>query len=261
MTPLLVASFLALAAGAFDLGVAAQMLIASVACHAGSILANDYHDHVRDIDSAELLGPSKVIQQGKLSREQVRHGMIVAFAVAAAVNLVVVSRSGWPVLALALASLVAEYAYTGGPLPLGYVALGEVAVFLAMGLEIVLGAFYVITRTVTAESVIAAIAVASLVAAILHTNNMRDTEPDRVAGERTLAILFGPPGSTFEPAGLLATAYAAAVAFLFLDAALWPASLPLVTLPLAVSIVRSVAGSPEPPSLHLAVRRCAGLHL
>ena len=44
------------------------MIAASIACHAGANLANDYFDHVKGIDTPESLGPSKVIQQALLTQ-------------------------------------------------------------------------------------------------------------------------------------------------------------------------------------------------
>ena len=76
--------------------------------------------------------------------------MIVAFAVATLLGLVVVAanrladpwRWRWH-------SLGAAYFYTGGPKPLGYIALGELTVLVFMGPVMVGGAYYVMTERVT----------------------------------------------------------------------------------------------------------------
>jgi len=44
---------------------------------------------------------------------------------------------------------------------------------------------------VTAEAVIAAVAIGALTTNILVVNNYRDVETDRVAGKRTLVVRFG----------------------------------------------------------------------
>src|SRR6266498_4662779 len=73
--PIAVGSALALYDHTFEWWLFLLMLAASVACHAGANLANDYYDHVKGIDTTESLGPSKVIQQGLLTPAAVRRGM------------------------------------------------------------------------------------------------------------------------------------------------------------------------------------------
>jgi len=261
VVPILVASALAVADLVFDPLLAVAMLLASVLCHAGANLANDYYDDKNGVDTADSLGPSKVIQQGLLSPAEVRRGMLVAFGLATVIGLAIVAVSGWVVLVIALLSLGAAFFYTGGPRPLGYVALGELTVFLSMGLGMVLGAYYVYAGRITLVATLVAVAVACLVAAILHANNVRDLDADRRAGKRTLATLLGRPGADIEYALLVAGAYAAALAAVAAEPRLWPALLVLASLPAAVSLVRAAFAAATPDELNPIVRRTAGLHL
>ena len=74
--------------------------------------------------------------------------MIVAFAIATAARaghrrrdrLADPGRWRWRVSA-------AAYFYTGGPKPLGYIALGEITVFIFMGPVMIGGAYYVPARS------------------------------------------------------------------------------------------------------------------
>jgi 1,4-dihydroxy-2-naphthoate octaprenyltransferase len=265
--PIVVAIALALADGAFASGgprpylLAAAMLVASVACHAGANLANDYHDHRRGLDTAASLGPSKVIQQGLLSPAAVRRGMIVAFAVATAIGLAIVAATGWPVLVLALLSLGAAYLYTGGPKPLGYVALGELTVFLAMGPGMIAGAYYVLTGRVTPAAIVASLPVACLVAAILHANNIRDLEPDRTAGKVTLATWLGRRAANVEYALLVGATYPLVLALIAIVPRLWPVALTLLSLPTALDLIRRVFAAEDEMALNVVLRKTAGLHL
>lgn len=261
VVPILVASALALYARTFDPLLGLVMLLAAVACHAGSNLANDYHDHRTGVDTVASLGPGRVIPRGVLEPAQVRRGMIVAFALATALGLIVVASAGWPILALALASLAAAYFYTGGPKPLGYVALGEVTVFLFMGPVMVCGAYYVYAGTISAAAALASLAIGCLVAAILHANNVRDVVPDRAAGKVTLANLFGRRGATIEFVLLLAGAYLAALALPLVNRGLLPALVVLVTIPRAVLLARALAHATSGRALNAVLRRTAGLHL
>lgn len=259
--PILVASALAWYDRAFNAGLAIAMLLASVACHAGANLANDYYDHRRGIDTDESLGPSKVIQQGLLKPRQVRRGMIVTFAIATGLGLLIVATTGWPVFWLAAASLAAAVLYTGGPKPLGYMALGELTVFLAMGPAMVVGGGYVLTGKVTQAAVIASLPIGCLVALILHANNIRDIELDRAANKVTLATLLGRRGADVEYMLLVGGAYLGVAALIASDPGLWPAAVVAVTLPRAVGLVQSLRIAQDPLSLNRVLRQTAGLHL
>lgn len=261
IVPILVASAFAARGGVFDPWLGFLMLVASVCCHAGANLANDYFDHRAGIDSPASLGPSKVIQQGLLTANEVRRGMLVAFGVATLLGLLIVLATGWPILLLAALCLGAAYFYTGGPRPLGYVALGEVTVFLSMGLAMVLGTYAVYAGRITLPVSLAAVAVASLVAAILHANNLRDTEPDRAAGKITLAALLDRPAADAEYAGLLVAAYLAVIVMVVTTPLLWPALLVGQSLPRAYGLIRTTYTARTPQQLNPVVRATATLHL
>ncbi|HKG24791.1 MAG TPA: 1,4-dihydroxy-2-naphthoate octaprenyltransferase [Thermomicrobiales bacterium] len=259
--PILIGASLALVDREFDLLLFVVMLAASVACHAGANLANDYFDHVKGIDTEESLGPSKVIQQSLLTPAEVRRGMIVAFAIATALGLFIVAETGWPILALALASLGAAYFYTGGPKPLGYIALGEVTVLIFMGPVMIGGAYYVLAERLTWEVILASLPIGFLVAAILHANNIRDIELDRAAGKVTLATLLGRHWANIEYLALVAGAFVATAVLIVAEPRLWPVAVVVLSAPTAVWLIRLVFSAAEGRSLNVALRKTAGLHL
>lgn len=261
IVPIAVGSALALLDRQFDAVLFVAMLVASVACHAGANLANDYFDDRKGIDNDDSLGPSKVIQLGYLTSAQVLRGTIVALGIATVFGLYIVYETGWPVLILALFSLAAAVLYTGGPKPLGYIALGEVTVFIFMGMVMVCGAYYVHAGHVTWQSVLISLPVAALVAAILHCNNIRDIEFDHAAGKRTLANVFGRTWANREYAALVYGAYAAVLILVALDRSFWPILISFATLPVAIDLVRMVNGDSGPAELNKVLRRTAGLHL
>ena len=152
-------------------------------------------------------------------------------------------------LAIGAASILAGVLYTGGPRPYGYEGLGEVFVFLFFGVVAVTGSYYVQAEQVTWEAFVLAVPVGLLASAILVVNNVRDLESDRRAGKRTLAVRLGRERAR--------TLYGLMVYGAFLTAPVpWVAGslsawllLPLVLLPVAVSLVRVVrrhADGPDP---------------
>jgi len=258
--PVLVGTAIA-AEQAFHPLLFALALVGSVAIHAGTNLVNDYFDHVKGTDNEESLGQSGVIQRGMLSERSVLVGGIVAFALGAAAGLVITALTGWPVLALGLASVAAGYFYTASPFSLAYRGLGEVVVFVFMGPVIVLGAYYVQTEAFAWEPFLASVPVGLLVAAILHANNVRDIENDRRNRKWTLAALAGRPLADYEFVALVLGGYALVVAMTVAGVAPWPVLATLLTLPLAVSLVRFEARTTSPRALNLVLARTAGLHM
>jgi 1,4-dihydroxy-2-naphthoate octaprenyltransferase len=115
-----------------------------------------------------------------------------------------------------------------------------VFVFLFFGLVAVCGTAFVHTLRLSPLGVLAALPMGALSTAILVVNNLRDRETDARVGKRTLAVRFGRRGALAEYALLLLLAYAVPpwlVASGQLGAA---ALLPLLSLPLAGSLLRAV---------------------
>jgi 1,4-dihydroxy-2-naphthoate octaprenyltransferase len=259
VVPVLVGT--AVAAGeAFRPALVALALAGSVAMQVGTNLINDYFDHLKGSDTAESLGPSGVIQRGLLSPRAVLAGGVTAFAIAAAIGLVITAVVGWPVLALGVASVLAGYFYTASPLSFAYRGLGEAVVFVFMGPVIVVGAWYVQTESWAWAPFLASLPVGMLVAAILHANNVRDIDSDRRNHKWTLAALAGRPLADYEYALLVAGAYVVTVAIVAGGAP--PAALlPLLTLPLAARLIADEFTARSPRRLNLVLARTAGLHL
>jgi 1,4-dihydroxy-2-naphthoate octaprenyltransferase len=259
--PISAGAALALVDDSFDLLLFVVMLLAGIATHAGCNMANDYYDHKKGVDTPESIGPSRVIQQGLLSPAEVKRGMIVAFAIATLLGLIVVVSAGWPILVVALLSLAAAYFYTAGPKPLGYVALGEVTVYLFMGLAMVMGSYYVLADQVTWPSFLVGSAIGLMAAAILHANNIRDIALDRRAGKATLATIFGRTIANWEYLILVVSVYLCIVGLVALDLIYWPTLIVFATVPVAVRLVRLSFSKAEGSELNPLLRRSAGLHL
>jgi 1,4-dihydroxy-2-naphthoate polyprenyltransferase len=240
VAPVVVGTALAIQAGGFRPLPALAALFVAVAIQIGTNFANDLGDYRRGADTAARVGPTRVTSAGLLSPRQVAAGMWVSFGLAAAAGLYLASVGGWPVLVAGAASIAAGIAYTAGPLPLGYYGLGDLAVFIFFGLVGTAGTYYVQALEVTPLAVACAVPVGALIAAILVVNNLRDADTDRAAGKRTLAVLLGRRGARVEYLALVLVAYLVPVVLLrSFNQSAW-VLLPLLTLPLAVRLVRTV---------------------
>jgi 1,4-dihydroxy-2-naphthoate octaprenyltransferase len=203
----------------------------------------------------------RVAQSGLISLRDLRIGIAVTFALAALVGLYLVFVGGWPILVVGVASLVSALAYTGGPFPIGYHGLGDLFVFLFFGLAAVCGTYYVQALALTAQVVVAAVAVGALTVAILVVNNLRDIETDRQSGKRTLAVTIGPKATRLEYVLLLVAAYVTSFLFWLLH---WSSAwvlLPWLTAPLAIRLVRTIYRTSEGSLLNKALAGTANLDL
>jgi 1,4-dihydroxy-2-naphthoate polyprenyltransferase len=239
-TPVLVGTAVAHAADAFRAGPALAALLGALLLQVGSNLANDLYDFEKGVDTADRLGPTRVVQAGLLSPTAVRAGMFVTFGLALLVGLYLTWVAGPAIVVIGIVSILAAIAYTGGPYPLGYNGLGDIAVFLFFGPVAVCGTAFVQAGHVPPLAWAAAIPVGALTTGILVVNNVRDIETDARTGKRTLAVRLGRRGAVAEYALLLLAAYATPPA-LVLAGTLSPwALLPLVTAPMAVGLYRRV---------------------
>jgi 1,4-dihydroxy-2-naphthoate octaprenyltransferase len=178
---------------------------------------------------------------------------------------------GGPVLlVLGLLAIAAALAYTGGPWPYGYRGLGEVFVFVFFGLVAVVGTAYLQAMRLDPVFFAAAIPPGALITAILVVNNLRDIPTDRAAGKRTLAVVLGRERTVGEYLALLVAAYVVPVLLLAAwtpgavaagGTAAWRAALllPLLTVPLALPLIRVVRGFVEPRELNPILKGTARL--
>ena len=217
-------------------------LLGAVFIQIGTNYVNDALDFKKGADTHTRLGPLRVTQAGLLSAEAVLRGAYVCFVLAALCGIPLILRGGWPIAAIGIASIVAAYAYTGGPYPLAYHGLGEVFVMIFFGLVAVCGSFYLQVLTLDRTAWIGGIAVGSLAVVILAINNLRDIDNDRASNKRTLAARFGETFARAEIAvfALIPFVCVAAIVVLYRPAAF---AIPMLALILAVALLIRVSRS------------------
>jgi len=261
IVPVLIGTLLAADEGEFDAGLFLMVVVASVLVHAGSNLVNDYFDWKNGADKPTAHGRGAFIQRGIIKPQAIFGFGLALFAIATAIGLTIVYIVGWQVLLFALPSLAAAYFYTGGPKPLGYVALGEATVFLFMGPVIVVGSYFVQTGAISWAPVLLSVPVGLLVTANLQANNIRDIKDDTEAGKRTLATYIGRQWANREYVILLFGSYI--VLALIALGGIVPAGALIVflTIPRAIEVTRIVLERDEARFLNAALRQTAGIHL
>ena len=217
----------------------------------GTNLVNDALDFKRGADTAERLGPMRVTQAGLLSANAVLTGAYACFGLAALCGIPLIVRGGWPIVVIGVVSIVAAYAYTGGPYPLAYHGLGEVFVILFFGLTAVGGSYYLQRLTIDISVLVAGLACGALAVLLLAINNLRDIHNDRASNKRTLAARFGERFARGEIEWMAISVYMATGIVAY--ARDWHLLAPVATLPLAVIVVQCAKHSEG-----RALNRCLG---
>ena len=205
---------------------------AAVFVQIGTNLANDVLDFKKGADTEQRLGPARATAQGWLTPTEVSVGAGVALLCSGACGAGLALVAGWPVVVIALVSLVCAVAYTGGPFPLAYVGLGDIFVFVFFGLIAVAGTVYVQALQWPPQAWWLGAAYGCLATAILVVNNLRDRVTDKVAHKRTLAVRLGARFSRWQYTLLLLVPYVVSGTLGWF----WP----LVTLPLAWLQIRAI---------------------
>jgi 1,4-dihydroxy-2-naphthoate polyprenyltransferase len=257
LAPVLVGTGAAAALDGFDLPAALLALVVALALQVAVNYANDYSDGKRGTD-ADRVGPMRLVGSGAASPGQVLVAACTAFGVAAVAGLVLAALSSWWLVAVGAVCIVAAWTYTGGPIPYGYRALGEVFVFVFFGPVAVVGTTFVQTGDVEGLAVAVSVPIGLLIVAILVVNNLRDIEGDAVSGKRTLAVLLGDRATRFLFVDLFVAAFVVVVAVGVVRP--W-ALLGLLAAPLAIPPARTVLSDGRGPALIAALQGTGQLTL
>ncbi len=250
LAPVLVGTGAAAALDGFRPVPAVLALVVALALQVAVNYANDYSDGTRGTDAVRV-GPMRLVGSGAATPRRVLVAALASFAVAGLAGLALAALSSWWLVAVGAVCIAAAWTYTGGPLPYGYRALGEVFVFVFFGLVAVVGTTFAQTRSVGGLAVAAAVPIGLLSVALLVVNNLRDIEGDAAVGKRTLAVLLGDRGTRIAFALLPAVAFAVVVAIGVVRP--W-ALLALLAVPLAVPPVRTVLLGGRGPALIAALQ-------
>jgi 1,4-dihydroxy-2-naphthoate octaprenyltransferase len=194
ITSALVGAIIALADGKYNIADTIIIIIALCLAHASNNLINDYFDFKQGLDTPDYertqYAPhplaSKIISEKKLLAVFFLFGVI---EFAAAVYLLL--KTGWPVMAFAIAGFSLSVFYVAPPLKLKYRGLGELAIFLIWGPLITVGTYYVITKSMPVHAWLASIPYGLVVTNVLLGKHLDKYGKDKEKGVKTLPVVLG----------------------------------------------------------------------
>lgn len=261
VVPVLTTMALALHVGAVRWGVAWAFLAAAILIQSATNMFNEYFDYRRGLDTEEMVGIAGTIVRDGVSPNVVLGLGITFTTTAIALGLYISASSSWWVFAAGLGCIGVALLYSAGPIPLSYTPFGELAAGTVMGPGMMLIAIYAMTSSIPTLAVLTSIPVGILIGAINFANNLRDMEQDREGGRRTLAIRLGRDRARRLLAGIFAAAFAIVVLLVLLKQLTPWALLTLLSVPLAVRVIRRFAQYSEAKDLHPAVKGTSQLLL
>ena len=232
-------------------------LICAFLIQIGTNFANDYFDFVKGADTEERIGFERATAKGLISPKTMLNATIICMTLAFLFGLYLVWVGGIVVLIIGLFSLLFGVLYTGGPFPLGYNGLGDLFVFIFFGIVAVMTTYYVNTLAWSVDTFWASLAVGALCTNILVVNNLRDVEQDKIAGKKTLGVLFGETMLKLEYTFMIMLAFAIPPHFYFqLGYSEW-IFLPFLVLPIALFHTKTIWTETEKKNLNQQLEKTA----
>lgn len=169
------------------------ILVGCFLLHLAANLSNDYYDYLSGVDTEKTIGGSGGIQEGLISLKQYRVALGGLYGCTLLLALLGVVWTGlMGIWAIIFFAIFAAHFYVAPPIRFGYRAMGEVLVFLSMGVTMTAGTYYVLTGVVSPKMLIVSLPIGLMVAGILYFQSLPEIETDKAAGKHTLANVLGP---------------------------------------------------------------------
>lgn len=191
ISPIMLGGALAVKQSTFDIMLFVACVVCAVCLQIAVNLANDYFDAKSGVDTSARIGPKRATQSQLISAQHMLYATLFFSLFALLSGSFIVWHSHNILILLGALSILAVFAYSGGPWPLASIGLGEFTVFIFFGWLAVVGSYFVQTQQFSLTALAYGSAAGFLSAAIMLINNIRDITTDKKAGKNTLAVMLG----------------------------------------------------------------------
>ncbi|WP_106766739.1 prenyltransferase [Paenibacillus faecalis] len=183
----------------FHLGLFILTLVGAGAAHLFSNMVNDLWDYKNGTDveannSVDAISTnSGFLTQNKWSVRKFKAITWLLFAIAALCGIVLSLFSGWWAFVFGAFGGLIAYFYVAPPIRFGYRGKGysEVAILLSFGILPVMGAYYVQTSHLDLRALLLSLPIGLLTTLILFNHHFLHWQADRLAGKKTLVVVWG----------------------------------------------------------------------
>lgn len=188
--PVLVGSACAYRSGRFSWAIFTLTMLSGWALQVAVNLLNTYGDYCSGVDFRKKKVTCVILINGQFKPWEVLLSALIFTAAGSLLGIWAAALSSWKLLFFALPGLLGVICYTTGT-KYKYVGLGVPAVFVLMGVVMVMAAYFAHTCALSWTALVVSLPVSALVAVILHGNDLRDFESDAAAGITTTASMLG----------------------------------------------------------------------
>ncbi|MCX6147538.1 MAG: 1,4-dihydroxy-2-naphthoate polyprenyltransferase [Candidatus Kapabacteria bacterium] len=189
--PVIIGASIAYKSGKFNLPILLLILFCSISIQIITNFVNDLYDAKKGADTKDRLGPQRTVASGLIKERTMFVVCIVLTIITFLCGLYLVSLGGRSILIIGIVSLIFAWLYTAGPLPIGYLGLGDLFVFIFFGLVATGGTYFLLTGEYSLTVFIASTIPGFISVNILQANNIRDIDTDKLAKKYTLAVRLG----------------------------------------------------------------------
>ena len=177
----------------FDLPLLILVAVGLVLAHTGSNLVNDFWDFQHGIDTPDsprvTYGPHPFTDDRATCASFCSSpAFVLAAATVIGVYLVEAAGSG---CSLSPSGAFVLLFYSGGPFPLKYIGLGEIAVFIVWGPLMIGGTYYVMAEELPGWVLLASVPYGLGVTTVLFGKHLDKLDFDKEKGIRTMPIVLG----------------------------------------------------------------------
>ncbi len=231
--------FGAILAQHFNLILFILSLISLILIHGSFNAFSDYFDFVTNVDRPTTMGSagSRVLVDRIMDPKKFLIYVISLFITGSIIGTVLMILKN-QIIPYVLIGLIAGILYGIPKIGWKWIALGDLAVFLAFGPGIFLGSYVLQGGVPGISEILISISLGFVIVAILHGNNWRDMDDDLKAGVRTVANILGEKGSMIYYLSLIWLSYPLFVFAVYFNPKFFPILGSFLTIPWAVKLTK-----------------------
>lgn len=239
--PVIIGASIAFKSGKLNLPILLLILFCSISIQIITNFVNDLYDAKKGADTVSRIGPKRTVASGLIKERTMFVVCIILTIITFISGLYLVFLGGKTILIIGITSLIFAWLYTAGPLPIGYLGLGDLFVFIFFGLVATGGTYFLLTGEYNLIVFIASTIPGFISVNILQANNIRDIDTDKLAKKYTLAVRLGRNNSILLFILIFVSIYLSNIALFITSGYEYKMLLMMMSIPYAYQISKNLS--------------------
>jgi len=237
--PCVVAGLLAAHDGIYNTLHFVLVTVGIVLAHSAADFVDDYFDFINgNLGNKDQQFHDSPLIHGQITTRQVIFATVLCSVGAIGCGIYLLIEVGLPVLYLSAVGAFIVLFYTSPPIKLNYRGFGETALFVAFGPLIVMGVYYVLTKSISLEAAAIGIPLGLFTMNIGLVSNIFDYEDDVENNKKCIPVLFGQERATFLLTVTIIVAFICVIGSAFFEITSRWTLLSLLSFPLALRCIK-----------------------